>query len=106
MVCDGLNATINEGISGILAYPTTCDYYFYSKIMAAIWIILTMILYFNEKEKDNIPKPDMISCLGISSLATIFIALAGSLLGIIQTDVFIEIFVMGMIFVAIWLFKR
>lgn len=105
MVCAGLNSTLNEGISGILAYPTTCDYYFYSKIMVAIWIILTFILYHKEKD-DNIPNPDMISCMAISSIAVIFIALTGSLLGIIQPEIFIEILVMGMVFVAIWYFKR
>lgn len=104
MVCDGLNATLNEGISGILAFPTTCDYYFYSKIMAGIWIILTFILY--HKEKENIIKPDVLSCMAISSIAVIFISLTGTLLGIIQSDIFIEIFVMGMIFIAIWMFKK
>ena len=104
MVCAGLNGTINTGISGILAYPTTCDYYFYSKILVAIWIILTFILYF--KDKENMIKPDWISCMAISSIATIFIALAGSLLNIVQPDIFIEIFVVGMIFIVIWLFKR
>lgn len=104
MVCDGLNATLNTGISGILAFPTTCDYYFYAKILGAIWIILIFTLYF--KEKETITKPDMISIMAISSIATMFIALAGSLLEIVQPDIFIEIFVIGMIFIVIWLFKR
>ncbi len=106
MVCAGIsNSTlIDTGITGILAFPTTCDYYFYAKIMGALFIILSLTLYF--KDRERIVKADMISCLGISAIATIFISLIGTFLKIIQSDVFIEIFVIGMIFIVIWVFKK
>ncbi len=106
MVCAGIsNSTlIDTGIPGILAFPTSCDYYFYAKIMGAFFIILTLSLYFRDRER--IVKADVISCLGISAIATIFVSLIGTLLQIIQSDIFIEIFVIGMIFIVIWVFKK
>lgn len=104
MVCKGLEGYNITGIESFLSWPTTCDYYFYAKIMAAFFVILTFVLY--NKERDRTVKPDMISILGVSSLATIFVTLIGSLIGFIQADVFIEILVAGLIFIAIWMFKR
>jgi len=104
MVCAGIDPIVDAGIEGIMRFPITCDYYFYAKIMAGIFIILTFILYYRDREK--LVKPDVISCMGISAMATIFISLIGSLLGIITSDVLIEIVVGGMIFIIIWLIKR
>ena len=106
MVCAGIsNSTlIDTGIAGLLAFPTTCDYYFYAKIMGALFVILSLTLYF--KDRERIVKADMISCLGISAIATIFISLIGTFLKIIQSDVFIEIFVIGIIFIVICVFKK
>ena len=51
MVCNGLETLIDDSITGILAFPTSCDYYFYAKIMAAFFVVLSMILYNREKDK-------------------------------------------------------
>jgi len=104
MVCAGLETLVDNSITGILAFPTSCDYYFYAKIMFAFFVIIAMILY--NKDKDKFLKADMISSLGVSALATIFVALIGTFLKIIQADVFILIFVLGMIFVVLWLLKK
>ncbi len=104
MTCAGIETLIDNSITGILAYPTSCDYYFYAKIMAAIFIILAIILY--RIDEDKFIKSDMISALGVSAIATIFLSLLGTLIKIIQPDIFILIFVIGMIFVVIWFLKR
>ena len=104
MACQGIDALTEYTLTTILAYPTSCDYYFYAKILGAIFIIVALILYETEKEK--FVKPDAISCLGVSALAVIFLALLGTLVGIIQVDIFIETFVIGMIFIVIWMFKK
>jgi len=44
--------------------------------------------------------------MGISAIATIFVSLIGTLIKIIQPDIFIEIFVIGMIFIVVWLLKK
>ncbi len=104
MVCAGLETLVDNSITGILAFPTSCDYQFYAKIMAAFFIVLAMILYNRDKEKYL--KSDMMSAFGVSAIATIFVALIGTFLKIIQPDIFIEIFVIGMIFIVIWLIKK
>ena len=104
MTCAGLETLTDSTITGILAYPTTCDYHFYAKIMGAFFIIITLTLYF--KDRERVVKADMISCLGVAAIATIFVSLIGTFLTIIQQDVFIEIFVLGMIFIMIWMLKK
>ena len=104
MVCAGLETLVDNTITGILAFPTSCDYQFYAKIMGAFFVVLAMILY--NRDKDKLLKSDMISALGVSAIATIFVSLIGTLIKIIQTDVFIEIFVVGMIFIVMWILKK
>lgn len=114
MVCAGLETVASTSIVGILAFPTSCDYWFWGKIMFAFWIILTMILYY--RDKDSYLKSDMISAMGVSSIATIFASLGltlleetldnGTVLSVMQPDVFVTIFVLGMIFIVLWLLKK
>ncbi len=104
MVCAGLETLIDNSITGILAFPTSCDYQFYAKIMGAFFIVLASILYTRDKQK--FLKADMISSLGVSAIVTIFIALLGTTIKIIERDIFIEIFVVGIVFIVIWLLKR
>jgi hypothetical protein len=72
--------------------------------MAAFFIIVAMILYNRDKEK--LQKPDMMSAFGVSAIATIFVALIGTFIKIIEPDIFIEILVIGFIFIVIWLLKK
>jgi len=104
MTCVGLENLIDNSITGILAFPTSCDYYFYAKIMGAFFIILSLILYNNDKSRYL--KSDLISSMGVSAIATIFISLIGTLINVIQSDIFILIFVIGMIFIVLWLLKK
>lgn len=102
--CNGLETLIDQTITGILAFPTSCDYQFYAKMMGALFVILSFILY--KADTDKFIKSDMVSAMGVSAIAVIFISLIGTTLKIIQQDIFIEIFVIGMIFIVIWLLKR
>lgn len=103
MVCSTFDPTTYSGIAGLLAYPTSCDYHFYAKIMGFIFIIFTFILF--NQEKNRYLKGDLLSCMGVSAIAVIFISFIMSLLTIIQADVFIEIIVVGIIIIALWIFK-
>ena len=104
MVCGGLENLVDNSITGLLAFPTSCDYYFYAKIMFAFWLIVAIVLF--RADKDKYLKSDFISASGVSAIATIFVSLIGTLLKIIQADVFIEIFVIGMVLIVLWLLKR
>ena len=104
MVCAGLETLIDNSITGILAFPTSCDYYFYGKIMFAFFIIIAFALY--KLDKDKFIKSDFVAAMGVSAIATIVVSLFGTLLKIIQPDVFILIFVLGIIFIVTWLIKK
>lgn len=104
MVCAGLETLVDNSITGILAFPTSCDYYFYGKIMFAFWIVIAWSLY--EVDKRLYLKSDFISAMGVSSIATIFVALIGTFVKIIQPDIFIIIFVMGIISIVVWLISK
>ena len=104
MVCAGLETLTDKSITGILAFPTSCDYQFYAKVMAAFFIILSSILFYRDKKEHR--KADMISAMGVSAISTIFVALIGTFIKIIQPDIFIEIFVVGMIFIVLWILKK
>lgn len=104
MVCVGIETLSDKSITGILSFPTICDPQFYAKIMAAIFVILSLGLFMRDRGREI--KPDIISSLGVSAIAVIFLSLIGTLIGIIQTSIFIEIFVIGMILIVIWMLKR
>ena len=104
MVCAGLETLTDNSIVGILSFPTSCFYPFYELIMGAFFIVIALIL--KASDEDKFIKSDMISAMGVSAVATIFISLLGTVLGIIQSDIFVEIFVVGMIFIVIWLLKK
>lgn len=104
MACAGLETLTDQTITGILAFPTSCDYYFYAKVMFAFWLVLSAALF--RGDKDRYLKSDYLSAMGVSAIATICVALAGTLVKIIQPDIFIDIFVVGMVFIVIWLIKK
>ena len=108
MVCSGFTGITNMG--DILVWPTSCNYYFYLVVFATIFITLTLVLY--NKEKEERIRSDIISCLGVSSIVTLFLALIGTLIknsaGIpmVQQDIFLYVFAFSIIFILIWFFKR
>jgi len=111
MPCEGLSIMGSSlGIEDILVFPVTCYYYFWAVILVTLFIILSYILYNRERE-DQV-KPDLISILGISSTATLFLAVIGSLIkstsGIvmIQQDILLYCVAVWIIFVSIWFFKK
>ena len=104
MVCGGLENLVDNSITGLLAFPTSCDYWFYGKVMLAFFIILSMILY--RKDSEKLIRADMISSMGVSAIATIFVSFLGTTIKIIQSDVFTAIFVGMIIFVVVWMLKK
>lgn len=103
MVCS-IYLSGNLGLIGILKVPLGCDYYFYGKIMLGLFIIFTLLLYIADRKR--MIKADLLSCLGVSAIATILISIAGTLLEIITTDILVIIIVIGLIFISVWILKK
>ena len=97
-------------LGDILVWPTGCSYYLYLIVLATIFITLVLILY--NREKEEVVKADIISGLGVSSIAVFLLALIGTLvknsagIPMVQQDIFLIIFSFTIIFVMIWFFKR
>ncbi len=111
MVCEDLSIMgSNIGLVEILVYPTTCFYYTYAFFFFALFILLSLFLY--NREREDFPKPDMISAIGTSATAIFFLALIGTLIKtsdnipMVQLDIFRYIFVIWIVLVAIWYFKK
>ncbi len=104
MVCAGLEIITDNTIVGLLAFPTSCYYQFYALLMGALFVVLVFGLKATEEAR--FVKSDTISAMGVSALATIFISVIGTATGIIEPEIFVEIFVIGMVFVVIWLLKK
>lgn len=111
MVCQALDIMgSNLNIVDLLVYPTTCFYYTYAIIFFAFFIILALFLY--NREREQFVKPDMISSLGTSATAVLFLGLIGTLIKtdsnipMVQSDIFLYMFVIWIVIMAIWYFKR
>ncbi len=108
MVCSTFT-NINS-FGDLLVWPTGCNYYFYLIVFATIFIVLTLILYNRQKESEI--KGDLVSSLGVSSIAIMFMALIGTLIKnsadipMVQQDIFLYVFAFGIIFILIWFFKK
>ena len=108
MVC--ATFTNINSIGDLLVWPTSCNYYIYLIVFITIFITLSLIIYNRQKESEI--KADLISSMGVSSIATIFLALIGTLIKntanipMIQQDIFLYVFAVGIVFILIWFFKR
>jgi len=108
MVCAEFTNINNLG--DLLVWPTSCNYWFYLIVLATIFIVLTLILFNRQKESEI--RADIVSSLGVSSIAIIVLALIGTLIKnsadipMIQSDIFLYVFAFGIIFILIWFFKK
>lgn len=107
MVCLGFETLYSNmteiGMKEFMQFPTTCDYYFYLKIFIGLFIIFAGTLYFNERKR--LGRGELLSSMAISSLGIILLSLIGTVIGFVQTDIFIIILVAGLSFIIIWFFK-
>lgn len=105
-ICEGIQMFNDMGIIELLAYPNACNHFFWGYMLAGLFIILTLILYWREVEiKTN---PDILSCAGVSSIATVILALIGSLStpAIVQQDILLYTLAFTVVIVALWIFKE
>jgi len=96
----GANATIGD----FLALPNSAYPYFWAWIIGALWIILSLSLYFKEKETNG--KGKILGAMAVSSLAMMILSLVGTILGIITQDIILYILVIGFVIIGIWFFKK
>lgn len=99
----GLESLNDTSIAGVMSFPLTGDYYFYAKILFGIWLIIALGFFFEEKKR--LGKGNMLSSLAVASLATIVLAVIGSLFDIVTQEVLVSTMVLGLIFIFVWFVK-
>ena len=98
------NLSNSSGIGDLLAIPNTSYPFFWTIIIAGIWIVLTMSFYFREKSIKG--KSDIISAMAVASLPCIMISTLGSLLGIVTITSQLPIIVLSGVIIAVWIFSK
>ncbi len=108
MVCT-IFTNINS-VGDFLVWPTSCNYYFYLVVFITLFTVLSLILY--NKQKDSEIRADIVSSMGVSAIATVILAMIGTLIKneadipMVQQDIFLFVFAGGIVFILIWFFKR
>lgn len=98
-----------ESFSDFLVYPTTCDYFFWIKILLAIGVVLVFGIYQSEKLRGA--KPEIISAMGVSSLAILVLGIIGTLIKnnadipMIQINVLLYLLAICIPLILLWIFK-
>ncbi len=93
------NATIGD----LMAFPNSVYPYYWAWIIGAIWIIITLSIYFTEKER--VGKTNILSALAVSSFACILLSTLGTLFGIISLEIMIYVLILGLLLIVVWFFS-
>jgi len=91
-------------IEGILSYPTHGSPYFWLWILGAIFFIFTFGSYYNEVKIFGRGK--LLSSLVVSSFFITCLALLGTVIGFVSTEIFVIILIFFVIFTAIFIFSE
>lgn len=94
----------DSGISGILKVPSSQYPFFWLIIFAGIWFIITLTLYF--KEKERLGKAKILSSMAVSCLAILILAVIGTIMEIISSEIIVDILVFDLIIIGLWIFSK
>lgn len=97
------NLSENATIGDFMAYPNSVYPYFWVWIIGAIWLIISLAMYFSEKER--VGKSNLLSAMAVSSFACILLSVIGTLFGIISLEIMIYILVFGLLIIVVWFFS-
>lgn len=90
----------NSGIEDLMALPNASFPWFWVTILAGIFLILTLSLYYREKEERA--RGSLLSAAAVSSLACIVLAVIGSLFGLFTLETLVPVIVFGILIIAVW----
>ena len=98
------NFTTNPTIGDFMAFPNSSYPYFWAWIMGGLWMIISLTLYFKEKEK--VGRSSLLSSMAVASLAVILLSTIGTIVGFITLEIMIFILVIGFLIIGIWFFSN
>ena len=87
-----------------MGFPNSAYPPFWAWIIGALWIIITLTIFF--EEKDRVGKANILSGMAVSSLVCIVLSVFGTLLGVIDLPIMIYILVFGILIIIVWFFSQ
>ena len=98
------NISETGGIADLLALPNASFPFYWVLIMVALWVIITLTMYFKEKELTT--KGNLLSAMAVSAFAIIMLSTIGTLFNIITLVTFLPLLIGGLVIIAIWIFSN
>lgn len=93
----------SSSISNLAALPSASYPFYWTIMIGAIWIILTLTMYFRDKSLQG--KGNILSSMAIASFAAIVLSAAGSWMGIVSVTSQLPILVFGVVILVVWIFS-
>lgn len=90
----------STGIGGLLSLPNSSFPWYWTLMLVAVGIILTMTMYYRDKSLQG--RGNILSSLAVASLACIVLGVLGSLLGLFTVVTLVPIIVFCVLIVAVW----
>ena len=97
------NISETGGIADLLALPSASLPFYWVLIMVALWVIITLTMYFKEKELTT--KGNLLGAMAVSAFAIIMLSTIGTLFKIITLVTFLPLLIGGLVIIAIWIFS-
>ena len=97
------NLSENATIGDFMAFPNSAYPFFWAWIIGALWVIIALTIYYEEKER--IGSTNILVALAVSSFACILLSAIGTLLGIISLEIMIYILIFGLLIIVVWIFS-
>lgn len=95
------NVTNSSGVEGLIALPNASYPFFWTLILAGIWVIVSGTLYFTEKNLNG--RGNLLSSMAVASLGCILLAILGSLIGMFTLTTLVPVMVFGLVIIAVWI---
>jgi hypothetical protein len=92
----------DTNIGDLLSLPNTSYPYFWVWILFGIWTIITLGLYFSEK--NEVGKRNILSSMSVASFCIIILSTLGTIVGFVTNDIFIPLLVLCFLIIGIWFF--
>jgi len=92
----------NPTIGDFLALPNASYPFFWAWILGGIWIIITLSLYFSEKDRKTVES--MLASMAIGCFAALILCVLGTIVGFVSLEIMIYALVFGIGIIAVWLF--
>jgi tellurite resistance protein TehA-like permease len=96
------NLSSDPSIADLLKLPNSTYPFFWLWIIAGIWVIISLSLYFIEKKK--LGKGNLLSAVAVACFPIIVLSVIGTIIGIISLEIMIYILILSFMIISVWFY--